>query len=61
MTASKDWVRQRRGTRLTGDEATLFSGEILDAKRGLEIGLVDGLGELGPCCRRATAPRCICR
>jgi signal peptide peptidase SppA len=42
----KDWVRQRRGTRLKGDEALLFSGEFWTAKRGLEIGLVDGLGEL---------------
>ena len=42
----KDWVRQRRGTRLKGDEGTLFSGEFWTAKRGLEMGLVDGLGEL---------------
>ncbi len=42
----KDWVRQRRGTRLKGDEAMLFSGEFWTAKRGLEVGLVDGLGEL---------------
>src|SRR5438874_7076380 len=42
----KDWVRQRRGTRLKGDDATLFSGEFWTAKRGLEMGLVDGLGEL---------------
>jgi signal peptide peptidase SppA len=42
----KDWVRQRRGGRLQGDEATLFSGEFWTAKRGLELGLVDGLGEL---------------
>jgi signal peptide peptidase SppA len=42
----KDWVRERRGTKLKGDEATLFSGEFWTAKRGLEMGLVDGLGEL---------------
>jgi signal peptide peptidase SppA len=42
----KDWVRQRRGTRLKGDEAALFSGEFWTAKSGLELGLVDGLGEL---------------
>ena len=42
----KDWVRQRRGTRLKGDDATLFSGEFWTAKRGLELGLVDSLGEL---------------
>jgi signal peptide peptidase SppA len=42
----KDWVRQRRGTRLKGDDVLLFSGEFWTAKRGLEMGLVDGLGEL---------------
>jgi signal peptide peptidase SppA len=42
----KDWVRQRRGTRLKGEDALLFSGEFWTAKRGLEMGLVDGLGEL---------------
>jgi signal peptide peptidase SppA len=42
----KDWVRQRRGTRLKGDEALLFSGEFWTARRGLEMGLVDALGEL---------------
>jgi signal peptide peptidase SppA len=42
----KDWVRQRRGSRLQGDEAMLFSGEFWTARRGLDLGLVDGLGEL---------------
>ncbi len=42
----KDWVRQRRGSRLKGDDALLFSGEFWTGKRGLELGLVDNLGEL---------------
>jgi ClpP class serine protease len=42
----KDWVRERRAARLKGDEATLFTGEFWTAKRGLEFGLVDGLGEI---------------
>ena len=42
----KDWVRERRVGKLSGDEATLFSGEFWTGKRGLELGLVDGLGEL---------------
>lgn len=42
----KDWVRQRRGAKLQGDEAFLFSGEFWTAKRALGFGLVDGLGEL---------------
>jgi serine protease SohB len=42
----KDWVRARRGDRLKGDDATLFEGEFWTAKRGLELGLIDGLGHL---------------
>jgi signal peptide peptidase SppA len=42
----KDWVRERRAGKLSGDEATLFSGEFWTGKRGLELGLVDGIGEL---------------
>ena len=42
----KAWVRERRGSRLMGDEAALFSGEFWTGKRGLELGLVDSLGEL---------------
>ena len=42
----KGWVRERRGGRLKGDDALLFSGEFWTGKRGLELGLVDGLGEL---------------
>lgn len=42
----KEWVRQRRGMRLKGDEATLFSGEFWTGQRGLALGLVDGLGEV---------------
>jgi len=42
----KDWVRERRGSKLKGEESMLFSGEFWTAKRGLEFGLVDSLGEL---------------
>ncbi len=42
----KDWIRQRRGKLLKGDESMLFSGEFWTARRGLELGLVDGFGEL---------------
>ena len=42
----KDWVRERRAGKLKGDEASLFSGEFWTGKRGLELGLVDGIGEL---------------
>ena len=42
----KDWVRERRGSKLKGDDALLFSGEFWTARRGIEFGLVDSLGEL---------------
>ena len=42
----KDWVRERRGPLLKADEATLFNGEFWTGKRGRELGLADGLGEL---------------
>ena len=42
----KDWVRDRRAGKLTSDEAALFSGEFWTGRRGLALGLVDGLGEL---------------
>ncbi len=42
----KDWVRQRRAGRLKDDEATLFTGEFWTGRRGLQLGLADGLGEL---------------
>ena len=42
----KDWVRERRAGRLKGEEATLFSGEFWTGQRALQLGLVDGLGEL---------------
>lgn len=40
------WVRERRGDRLTGDERTLFSGDVWTGARAQELGLVDGLGSL---------------
>jgi signal peptide peptidase SppA len=42
----KDWVRQRRGKLLKGDETMLFTGEFWTARRGIEFGLIDGFGEL---------------
>jgi len=42
----KRWVRERRGGRLKASEAELFSGEFWTGRRGLELGLVDGLGNL---------------
>jgi len=40
------WVRERRGDKLSGDEADLFSGEVWTGAKAHELGLVDGLGTL---------------
>ncbi len=42
----KGWVRERRGSRLKGDEGVLFTGEFWTGARSLELGLIDSLGEL---------------
>lgn len=42
----KDWVRTRRAGKLTGDETALFNGDIWTGRQALELGLVDGLGDL---------------
>lgn len=42
----KSWIRTRRTGRLKADEETLFNGAFWTAQRGLELGLVDRLGDL---------------
>jgi signal peptide peptidase SppA len=42
----KDLVRERRGAKLKGEEALLFSGEVFAGRRALGLGLIDGIGEL---------------
>jgi signal peptide peptidase SppA len=44
--AFKAHVRARRGSRLKAPEAELFNGEFWSGRRALELGLIDGLGEL---------------
>lgn len=39
-------VKARRGGRLAGDDATLFSGEFWTANRAIELGLADRIGDL---------------
>ncbi len=41
-----DFVKSRRGSKLTEADDELFTGEFWTAKRGVELGLVDGLGDL---------------
>src|SRR5579863_4455571 len=42
----KDAVRERRGAKLSKDVPELFEGEIFTGRRAVELGLVDGLGDL---------------
>ena len=42
----KAHVRKRRGVRLKGAEDELFSGEFWTGQKAVELGLVDGVGEL---------------
>ena len=41
-----DLVKQSRGARLKGPEATLFSGEYWTGPKAIELGLADAIGEL---------------
>ena len=42
----RTYIRERRGAKLSGDDGLLFSGEFWTGRRALELGLVDGLGDL---------------
>jgi signal peptide peptidase SppA len=48
----KAYVRSRRAGKLKADEADLFTGAFWTGKRGLELGLVDGLGHMHEILRR---------
>jgi serine protease SohB len=39
-------VKERRGTRLTGPENDVFSGEFWTGRKAVELGLADGIGDL---------------
>lgn len=45
-------VKRRRGDRLTGADEILFNGDIWTGERALELGLVDGLGDMRMIMRR---------
>lgn len=50
------FVKLRRGDRLSKNDATLFNGDIWTGERALELGLVDGLGDLRAVMRRKYGP-----
>ena len=41
-----DWVKKRRGDRLSAPDEQLFTGEFWSGVRGLDLGLVDQLGDM---------------
>ena len=41
-----DWVKSRRGTKLAAPDDQLFTGEFWSGVRGLELGLIDAVGDL---------------
>jgi signal peptide peptidase SppA len=41
-----EWVKERRAGRLKGADDDLFTGEFWSGKRGLELGLIDAIGDL---------------
>jgi len=42
----KDLVRARRAAKLKAEESALFSGDVFTGRRALELGLIDGIGDL---------------
>ncbi len=42
----KDWVRERRGERLTAADKDVFEGQFWTAEHAIELGIMDGLGEV---------------
>ncbi len=49
-------VKQRRGERLVASDETVFNGDIWTGERALELGLVDGLGDMRTIIRRKYGP-----
>jgi signal peptide peptidase SppA len=41
-----DWVKSRRGSKLKGADDELFTGEFWSGIRGLDLGLIDALGDV---------------
>jgi signal peptide peptidase SppA len=48
----KQMVRERRGDKLNGDEAELFSGAFWTGAKAKHFGLIDGVGDLRTICRQ---------
>ncbi len=54
-------VRERRGDRLKGGGDTLFSGEFWTGKAAVDLGLIDGLGEMRQVLRERFGDKVVLR
>jgi ClpP class serine protease len=46
-----DWVKQRRGKRLKGDDKTLFEGAFWTSKIARDLGIIDGIADMRTHCK----------
>ena len=60
-TRFKDWVRTRRGARLTPDEASVFDGGFVLGARARELGLIDGFSDVASLVRRLGGEKAVAR
>ena len=42
----KDWVRMRRGKRLSGEDKDVFEGQFWLSGKAQELGIIDGIGDM---------------
>ena len=53
----KDWVRTRRGARLTRDETQIFDGGYMLGERAKALGLIDGFGDVDGLVKELGGPK----
>ena len=58
-TRFKDWVRTRRGPRLTADESAVFDGSFMLGAKAKELGLIDGFGDVASVVRQLGGEKAV--
>ena len=58
-TRFKDWVRTRRGARLTTDESAVFDGSFMLGAKAKELGLIDGFGDVASVVRQLGGEKAV--
>ena len=53
----KNYVRERRGEKITAPDAELFEGDIWTGRQALSLGLVDGMGDVRTVMRKSFGDR----